>query len=139
MAYSKEDRDRLVEEVCSRIEEGKSLNSILPNKDREEGLPSKKAFELWLDKDQKYLRRYIRATNKRADALFEEILDIAEDQSRDIMQGKESPMSNHAAIARDRLRIDTRKWMMGKMNPKKYNDKYQEPEEENNEQPLFPD
>ena len=30
---------------------------------------------------------------------------------------------NHHVIQRDRLRVDSRKWALSKMNPKKYSDK----------------
>ena len=34
-----------------------------------------------------------------------------------------NPRINHDVIQRDRLRVDARKWMLGKMQPKKYGDK----------------
>ena len=44
---------------------------------------------------------------------------------------------NHNVIQRDRLRVDTRKWYLSKLNPKKYSDKIQVDTSEFKEQPLF--
>jgi len=46
------------------------------------------------------------------DAMVEEILEICDSTDTD-----------DAAIARDRLRIDTRKWLMAKLAPRKYGDR----------------
>jgi hypothetical protein len=51
----------------------------------------------------------IRAREVQADLLFDEILDIAD--------GAKDDMIN---IQRARLQIDVRKWMVGKLAPKKY-------------------
>ena len=55
--------------------------------------------------------------------MFEEILDIADDGSNDYMETKGGYKINSESIARSRLRIDARKWIMSKMQPKKYGDK----------------
>ncbi len=47
---------------------------------------------------------------RRADAIFDEIVDISDGDPE-------------ADTARDRLRIDARKWVVPKMLPKKYGDK----------------
>lgn len=53
--------------------------------------------------------------------LVDEILEIADDATRDQcinLQGK--TVLNNQAISRARLRIDTRKWLVGKLLPKIY-------------------
>lgn len=59
--------------------------------------------------------------------LFEEILDIADDASNDWMERQSEKSAgwelNGDHVQRSRLRIDARKWMLGKMQPKKYGDK----------------
>ncbi len=59
-----------------------------------------------------YSTQYAQAMEKRADALFDQIIDIADEGSGDFM--------------RDRLRVDARKWVVSKMLPKKYGDKIDE-------------
>ena len=46
---------------------------------------------------------------------FKECLEIAD-------RGKDSENESQARIQRDRLRVDTRKWMAARLAPKKYGD-----------------
>ena len=47
--------------------------------------------------------------------------DIALDESRDYLtKGNGDTVGNTTAVLRDRLKIDTYKWLMAKMEPKKY-------------------
>lgn len=63
------------------------------------------------------------ATEERADALFDEIFDISDDDSLDLGFSEEGkPFVRGEHIQRSRLRVDTRKWAAGKLNPKKYGD-----------------
>lgn len=85
---------------------------------------SSKTFYDWLDADDEKIKRYARACEERADNIFEEVLEIADDSSGDVrtdIDGNES--FNQEFAARSRIKIDARKWMLGKMNPKKYGDK----------------
>jgi len=82
-------------------------------------------FDSICDEDEKYKNQYARAREKRADMIFEEILQIADSQGDDMginpITGEEQ--INHNVIQRNKLQIDARKWMLGKMQPKKYGDK----------------
>ena len=71
------------------------------------------------------IRRATRAaTKKRADNIFEEMLEIADKQEADMGYNERGePIIQHNVINRSRLQIDTRKWMLGKLNPTKYGDK----------------
>ncbi len=59
--------------------------------------------------------------------MAEDILDIADDGSNDFMTitkgDKTYEVENKEVTNRSRLRVDTRKWIMSKMKPKKYGDK----------------
>jgi hypothetical protein len=51
------------------------------------------------------------------------MLTIADNTEKDIIvleDGRE--IVDHNVVSRDKLRIDTRKWILAKMNPKKYGD-----------------
>lgn len=82
----------------------------------------------WLHEIESFREQYAQAREDQADALFDEILDIVDDSSDDWETRKhfagadESPQINGDAIARARLRTDARKWMAGKLRPKKYGD-----------------
>jgi hypothetical protein len=59
----------------------------------------------------------------RADILFEEILEIADDSKKDTIITDQGITIDNEFVQRSRIKIDARKWMLGKMQPKKYGDK----------------
>lgn len=81
----------------------------------------------WLRTHDEFLKQYTRAKEESADAMAEDVLDIADDGTNDYMTitkgGQEYEVVNSEALQRSRLRVDTRKWLMAKMKPKKYGDK----------------
>lgn len=122
MAFNQKQFDSIIK----HIEEGNSLRSAL----KQPGTPSSKTFYEWIDDDDELRKRYARASEKRADAIFEDIIDIADDTSKDVDEidigdGVIATKVNHENIQRSKLRVDARKWMLAKMNPKKYSDKNQ--------------
>lgn len=92
-------------------------------------MPSKSAILKWLTEHPEFVDQYARAREAQADHFAEEILEIADDASNDWMERKgEGDESggwalNGEHIQRSRLRVDSRKWLMSKMAPKKYGDK----------------
>jgi len=136
MAYSQEEKDEKFNLIISEIENGSPLRKVLAIYD----MPSSSTFYKWLEeKDEEgnlteeakeKTKRYARACEERADNLFEEILEIVDDGTNDVeeidMDGIVIEKVNHEHIQRSRLRYDARRWMIGKMNPKKYGDKIQQ-------------
>lgn len=82
---------------------------------KEENMPCVATIFNWMRTKPEFLEQYTRAKEESADAMAEEVIDISDDGDYDI----EIPQK----VARDRLRIETRKWLMSKMKPKKYSDK----------------
>lgn len=120
MAYSQEDKDRLFDEVCLQIQSGKAVRNVL----KVEGMPDVTTFYRWLDEDESKSKQYARACELRAEHMFEDILDIADDSSQDTITDEEgNDRFNSEFAARSRIRIDARKWLLSKLNPKKYGDK----------------
>lgn len=109
--------------VCARIADGESLRSVC----RDEAMPAKSTIFKWLSQQQAFADQYARAMEARADAMFEDILEIADDSSGDRKvvgrDGEEREVCDTEFVQRARLRVDARKWMLGKMSPKKYGDK----------------
>ena len=67
-----------------------------------------------------------RAREEQAEFMAEEILEIADDGRNDFMEQDDSSAAfkiNGENIQRSKLRIDTRKWLMGKLKPKKYGER----------------
>lgn len=123
MAHSEKERENIVNEVCDLISTGYSLSKAC----RAISV-SKETFYKIIDEDKEKSNQYARATKERAEAIFEEILDIADETENDTIEidlgdGIKSEKTNHEAIQRSKLRVDARKWMLSKMQPKKYGDK----------------
>ncbi len=84
----------------------------------------------WLAKFPSFSEKYARAREVQQDFMAEQILEIADDATRDtktIKRGEtEVEIADNEWINRSRLRVETRKWLMSKLNPKKYGDKVQQ-------------
>ena len=120
MAYSKEDIDKIFNYVCSEIEKGRALRNVL----KDDGMPSTSTFYEWLDNDDVKSKQYARATEVRADIIFDDILAIADENTNDTSINENGiEVVNNDVIQRSRLRIDARKWVLSKLNPKKFGDK----------------
>ena len=106
--------------ICSRMAEGESLRSIC----RDDSMPALSTVFLWVTKHSEFSEQYKLAMASRADAMFEDMIDIADDGRNDyIVSGEGEERFNTEHVQRSRLRLDTRKWMLSKMLPKKYGDK----------------
>lgn len=109
-----------VDRICGEIASGRSLRSIC----EDDGMPNATTVFLWLSKHEEFSKRYTRAREAQADAMLEEILTIADDGENDTYTDDEGGVRvEHDVIARSKLRVDTRKWAMSKLSPKKYGEK----------------
>ena len=128
ITWSEDKKKEAINIILNEIaENGKSVRSILNGADREI-LPSNVTFCEWLSKDDELAKQYARATELRAEALLDEMLDIVDDSSKDkVIDDLDDEIkierTNNEAIQRSRLRYDARKWLVSKLNPKKYGDK----------------
>lgn len=110
----------LADEICKRLSAGESLRHIC----EDAKMPSQRTVFTWLANDSAFLQQYARAREAQADTLVEEILEIADDSTCDTeTDDKGNVRTNHEVVARSKLRIDTRKWLMSKLAPKKYGEK----------------
>ena len=118
--YTKELADR----ICAGIAEGNSLKSVLA---MSEDMPSYSTVFEWLRTYNDFSDNYERSTRERTLAMGEEILDIADDGSNDYMTitkgDNDYNVEDREVTNRSKLRVETRKWIMSKMLPKKYGDK----------------
>lgn len=111
--------------ICQRLAEGESLKAICDGDD----MPAQSTVFKWLSEQQTFSERYARAREAQADALFDEILTIADDGRNDWIELKDEENENRGwrengeALRRSQLRVDARKWMAAKLRPKKYGEK----------------
>lgn len=109
----------LADAICTRIAEGESVRSIC----KDETMPSGSTLFRWLlDEDKKiFWEQYARARDIQAELMFEEILEIADQSDQVVRSGAEKKSS--AFSQNQRLKVDTRKWYLSKVLPKKFGDK----------------
>lgn len=116
--------DDISVKICAEIATtSKSLRTICD----QDGFPSVGSVLTWLNKHPEFLAQYTRAKQEQADYLVEEMIDIADDGSNDLMTivkgDVEYTMENKEVTNRSKLRVETRKWVASKLKPKKYGEK----------------
>jgi hypothetical protein len=118
--------EEIADKICARIASGESVLSIA--KDPE--MPASSTIYLWLlDEDKKsFSEKYDKARIAQADHYFDQLLEIADDGTQDTItratgDGETYEVANTEFIQRSRLRVDTRKWYLSKIMPKKYGEK----------------
>lgn len=110
--------------ICIRLGLGESLREICRNDD----MPDKSTVMRWLATHAEFRDQYAGAREAQADYYAEEIIEISDDGSNDWMtrkgaDGSDVEVENKEVLSRSKLRVDTRKWLMARMAPKKYGDK----------------
>lgn len=108
--------------VCQRIAAGETTRAI----GRDESMPAEATIRAWaLDDVNGFNAQYTRAVQLRAMGWAEEVVEISDDGSNDtyIDPNTGQEKTNAEVVARSRLRVDTRKWMLSKVLPKVYGDK----------------
>jgi hypothetical protein len=114
--------EKRFDDILSSIETGKALGEAC----KENGV-TPQSFHKWLREDKTKgklkISKYARACEIRAEIIFEEIMQIADDPREDAIVTDSGIIMNTEFVQRSRLRIDARKWTLSKMNPKKYGDK----------------
>lgn len=119
MAYTKENKEEILNNIFTEIRNGRAVRNVL----KDNGMPDVTTFYRWIEEDEEKAKQYARACEYRADAIFDEIIDIADDSTGDIKVVENGEVMNSEYVARSRIRIDARKWIASKLNPKKYGDK----------------
>jgi len=91
--------------ICDKLTEGVSLRKLCKGKE----FPNASTVYVWLDRFPLFAEQYARAREAATEDMLEDILEIADDPLIEVQD--------------KRVRIDTRKWAMGKLKPKKYGEK----------------
>lgn len=113
--WTDEEREELVKEICYRIARGEALTRVCSGP----GMPHATTFLSWCRDDVLFDKQYARAMEERMTLMAHEITEIADDSSGDSMLDSDGYVRvDHEHIQRSKLRIDTRKWLMGKVLPK---------------------
>lgn len=121
-SYTDKNITEIMSLICKRIAEGESLRAVL----RSSGMPSRGVFFEWITSSEQRANQYARATEIRAEQIFEEMLEIADtEKETTVITEKDAgaSISKRDHVNHRKLQIDTRKWVLSRMMPKKYGDK----------------
>jgi len=114
---------KLTSKICSRLACGESLRSVC----RDPEMPHLSTVFLWMGKYPEFSEQYARAKEESAEAIAEEMFEIADDGSNDWMEKHDPDNPGYVLrgehVQRSKLRLDTRKWYLSKIKPKKYGDR----------------
>jgi hypothetical protein len=125
MARTSSYSDVMADTICERISDGQSLRTIC----EDEGMPNKSTVFRWLAANPEFATKYAHAREAQADALVDEMIDIADDGRNDWMEKRNQDgenigwQENGEALRRSDIRIKTRQWVAAKLRPKKYGEK----------------
>lgn len=120
-SYTRETADQ----ICALLAGGESLRDIC----RDEDMPPESTVRGWVVDDvDAFSARYTRARDIGLDCENDAMLDVARNGANDyklVSRGEGQPelVPDHEHIARSRLIVDTMKWRLSKMAPKRYGDR----------------
>jgi hypothetical protein len=111
----------VADEILQRLAAGESLRGICEG----DAMPAASTVATWVIDDREgFAERYARARRVQALHWAEEIVAIADDGTNDVtVDADGNERTDHDAIQRSRLRVDTRKWLLSKVLPKVYGEK----------------
>lgn len=120
----------IAEKICDRLMNGESLKKIC----RTEGYPAPGTVMAWVNHPSEadrpgFTEKFIRSRDLGYHLMADEIIEISDNSTGDKktkwINGKEIEYVDFENIQRDRLRVDTRKFIISKTLPKIYGDKVQ--------------
>jgi hypothetical protein len=104
--------------------DGESLKSICAADD----MPHRSTVFRWIVANETFRDMYARAREEQAETMADEIVSIADEGETKVIVGGDGAsmvVFDSTAVARNRLRVDARKWVAAKLKPRKYGDKLQ--------------
>lgn len=117
--YTQELSDR----ICELLALGNSMRKVAEMED----MPSMSTMFKWLRENDQFSQQYAKAKEESADAMAEDLLYIADTpvmgEVKTIKPDGSVEIKQDEMLGHRRLQVDSRKWLMAKMKPKKYGDK----------------
>ena len=113
------------ESIIARVATGESVRSIC----KDEGMPSRDTFFVWLYRDPSLADQYAHAKAISAYADEDELNEISDDGTNDWMERRNKDgeivgwQLNGEAVQRSRLRVETRRWLMERRMPTRFGQK----------------
>lgn len=107
----------LGDEILRRIARGEMLSNIC----EEQGMPSRATVYTWRSENAAFAELYAKSREHQAEAIFDDMLEIADDSRNDWIEKRNKDGSTYQAfdsehVQRSSLRIKTRQWMLPRLN-----------------------
>lgn len=123
-AHASKKTQSLINEVLDRVRHGETIRNIC----KDPHMPHYTTFWDWVTKDNDLRQEYYKAKQDQADYFAEQILEIADESSTDIIEsfdknGRRIPIVNYENIKRSELRVRARQWLMERVQRERYNEK----------------
>ena len=122
-----EARWAIIEPILAYMAAGGTLNAYCREKREQDAThPAASTVRLWVvnDEPKGFADRYARAREAQAHAWADQIVEISDDATGDTyLDEKDRPRTDYENINRSRLRVDSRRWLMGKLCPREYGEK----------------
>jgi hypothetical protein len=122
MVYSEEEKESVFEDILEEIIDGRGIRSILQDR----GMPRALSFYKWLKDRPEWQERYAYACELRQEFLFEKMMEIANtpEEGVEVTYDHNGIKEVHKDMIQHRnLKVNTLKWQLAKLNPKKYGEK----------------
>ena len=112
--YSQDSKDKMSALVLAGMRGGQSAFKACQSA----GVPQS-TFGRWVDEDASLAVEYARARDDLIERMANEVLELSDSDVGLQPDGKK----DWAAVQKHKLQVDTRKWLLSKLAPKKYGDK----------------
>ncbi|EFF6379721.1 DNA-binding protein [Escherichia coli] len=96
-------------EICELVADGQSINKI----SKMSGMPNRSTILKWFRDVPEFSTMYARAKEIGFEILADEIIDLADAEEN----------TDKDQLRRHQLMIDTRKWLLAKLQPRKYGER----------------
>ena len=113
-AKPERDKDAICQAVLKGMHDGLSCFKAC----EAAGVPNS-TFMRWVDADARLAERYAHAREDLIERMANEVLELADSEVPETGDGKR----DWQAIQQRKLQVDSRKWLLSKLAPKKYGDR----------------
>ena len=113
-AIPEAEKQQKINKVLTQMRDGNSLRQAA-----EMAGVARQTFLDWVDKDEELSGHYAQARAAMIDKIADDIMTIADEELIPTGEGK----VDNAMVQKQRLRVETRKWLLSKLAHKKYGDK----------------
>jgi hypothetical protein len=108
------ERTKLADAVLANMEAGMSCWKAC-----EKAGVKNSTFMLWVSQDSALAENYARARENYVERIAQEVMELSDVDVGETPDGRK----DWAAVQKHKLQVDTRKWLLSKLAPKKYGEK----------------